>query len=381
MVASEGGGASVETKGALKTSRSGVVLSVIFFLVHLLAQTASAQPTSTNTFSEMLKLIPTSPQTRQEVIIHDYARIRQMYTIPQPAAEASATDQQAYVKAIASALPGTDPAFKAAAFLSGFQYAVPTPIRRENMGFGVQDVDADIQTGLPPQVFEAIRGRIDPAAIEDALKRCSSCPIPVRDTYEGCKTYDWRRDPVVGSLKLRFTPPAFDNVGRLRPLGVQKSYVFRAPALEDIQRMCATSRGKHLSLADETDFRVIAQGMSALGAYSVVLLDKPNQHLEAPTKPLLRCYQAAGWGIGKDEQGQYLALMLVHTEEQTARENVRLLRRRIAETSIPEPKTSWKELVDSIDIRTEGRALLATLRSRANLNLVEWNTYSLLQCE
>ena len=54
----------METTGARRAKRVGVVLGVVFFLVQLLAQTASAQPTLTNTFSEMLKLVPRALRTR-----------------------------------------------------------------------------------------------------------------------------------------------------------------------------------------------------------------------------------------------------------------------------------------------------------------------------
>jgi hypothetical protein len=195
-------------------------------------------------FYEMLKLVPALPETRHEVHIHNYARMRELYNIPLPTPEASDTDRQLYIEAIVRAVPGSDASFTSAAFISGFSYAATSPIQRKNIGFGVQDVDLDIQARQLPVAFEAIRGRIDPSAIEGAMSRCASCPALIRDTYEGSQILDWGRDPIKGSLSQRFALPAFDHVGRLRPLGIQKPYIFRAPSTADIKRMCDTSRGK-----------------------------------------------------------------------------------------------------------------------------------------
>jgi hypothetical protein len=72
-----------------------------------------------NSFIEMLKLVPALLQTRHEVHIHDYARMRELYNIPLPTPEASDTDRQLYIEAIVRAVPGSEPSFTSAAFISG----------------------------------------------------------------------------------------------------------------------------------------------------------------------------------------------------------------------------------------------------------------------
>jgi len=115
--------------------------------------------------------------------------------------------------------------------------------------------------------------------------------------------------------------------------------------------------------------------MAGLGAYSVYIQGDPpvymkQNHLQLP---LLLRYQAYGWGIGKDDQGKYIALILVHTDETTARENVNILRRRISETwDVDRRNMPYKEVLESEEIRTDGRALLAKLRVRIPLKWLEW---------
>jgi hypothetical protein len=92
--------------------------------------------------------------------------------------------------------------------------------------------------------------------------------------------------------------------------------------------------------------------------------------------PLLHRYQAYGWGLGKDNHGQYMVLVLVHPHEGMARENVELLRRRMMETSNFKQNMPWREVinVDSVEMRVEGRGLLAKLRGRDTLNWVAWTS-------
>jgi hypothetical protein len=213
------------------------------------------------------------------------------------------------------------------------------------------------------------------------------CPEFIRDTYDGSQIYDWGRDPMKGNLAQRFALPAFDQVGRLRPLGIQKPYIFRALSAADIKRMIDTSRGKLPSLADEEDFRILTQGMVNLGAYRVVFRGTPRELWEGTPKqlPLLHRYQAYGWGMGKDNHGQYMVLVLVHPTEGTARKNVELLRRRMTETSSFNQNVPWREVVnvDSVEMRVEGRGLLAKLRGRDTLNWVAWTSMdeALVLCE
>jgi hypothetical protein len=89
--------------------------------------------------------------------------------------------------------------------------------------------------------------------------------------------------------------------------------------------------------------------------------------------------------MGKDNHGQYMVLVLVHPTEGTARKNVELLRRRMTETSSFNQNVPWREVVnvDSVEMRVEGRGLLAKLRGRDTLNWVAWTSMdeALVLCE
>ena len=86
----------------------------------------------------------------------------------------------------------------------------------------------------------------------------------------------------------------------------------------------------------------------------------------AEAGPWLRPYDAFGVGAGKDEEGRYMALVLVHTLGDSAEENVGLLRRIIEEGSPAWYDFPWSDRIDinSLEINAEGRLLFAKIRGR-----------------
>ena len=153
-----------------------------------------------------------------------------------------------------------------------------------------------------------------------------------------------------------------------------------------MEALIETSVGKRPSLADVEEFRLLAKGMTDLDAYSVLfsdltldleetlmligasleissqeLLEEIRLQLEHQQQPLLRSYQVLAAGQGKDDNGLYMALVLVHTDSESAEDNIDLLRQRILETSSLVDGKPWETRVDSMEIWAHGRVLLARL--------------------
>ena len=72
---------------------------------------------------------------------------------------------------------------------------------------------------------------------------------------------------------------------------------------------------------------------------------------------LLRRYQAFATGAGNDEDGPFMALVLVHRRERDASSNVGRLRQRIEEGSSLRFETPWADIFDTnrIEVRADGR--------------------------
>ena len=80
--------------------------------------------------------------------------------------------------------------------------------------------------------------------------------------------------------------------------------------------------------------------------------------------PWLCPYEAFATGAGKDENGRYMALVLIHAADASAEENVGLLRRIIEEEGSVLYDALWSDYIDvgRSEIHAEGRVLRAKLR-------------------
>ena len=85
-------------------------------------------------------------------------------------------------------------------------------------------------------------------------------------------------------------------------------------------------------------------------------------------------YEAFATGAGKDENGHYMALVLVHAADASAEENVGLLRRIIEEEGSMLYDISWSDYIDveKSEIHADGRVLRAKLRGGFANNWLDW---------
>jgi hypothetical protein len=364
--------------------------------------TATAVPTSVpaaSVFEELLGVIPDTPETRASVYINDFLRIWERAGLP-PLKD---TPEGLVREHLERALPGAlgaqaQPriARGPSPYISGWesQLLLGFPGRRDNLGFDYRDVEQTALAGLHPRQLEIVRGHYDPQATQRALSACSGECIPpdAREEYQSIPFYRWGED-FKGNLQHRLKPPAFDSRGRAGRLAVQDKYVFRTLWTEGMKALIDASLGQRPSLADVEEFRLLAKGLSELGAHAVYLsnntqwvsdldsyvvtlnerrvpLDSPLQEVQRirqeVQQALLRPYQAVGTGSGQAPEGGYIALVLVHSDEPAAKENVGLLRQRVEGTPHLSYAKPWREIVDGegMEIRTEGRVLLAKLPLR-----------------
>ena len=206
----------------------------------------------------------------------------------------------------------------------------------------------------------------------------------IQEEHHGVPFYVWDED-LREDYADRFKLPAYDERGRASSIAVQDERVFRTVATEGIRAMIEASQGQRGSLADVEEFLLLAKKMSSLGAFSMRLSDRtylmseenlsrvnpyssPGQFERLKESALpLRPYQAFAAGAGQDDQGPYMAVVLVHSDAEAAADNIDLLRRRIENTRVIDNSLDWIDVVDDMEIWAEGRALLAKLRGRISI--------------
>lgn len=267
-------------------------------------------------------------------------------------------------------------------------------------------MDRDILAGVPPQMFSAIKGQFNTAAIENAISRCDEFVMPDTEKYEGTVVYDW--GPEV-NLDEGLMPPAFDNLGRGGAMAVQENYVFRQLNVEAVEVMIDLSQGREgkleregvgllgvTSLADSGGYSLMATALSEMGAYSIYLTDRvltrryyleivlellgldPQETEELrrgietePAESLLGTYRTYATGIGQDEEGAFMTVVLVYDSPEEARSDVPVLEQRIETGTTLWTGEPWRDRIDSYEIWADGRTLRGTLRGQIVRNWLD----------
>ena len=364
-------------------------------------QPNAATDTPPSAYEGLLRAIPDTPETRGWIYIDNYTLVRKIFAndfyLPGPDDKPIRQEWYDYLPPLTNDGQFPISSFGGATFFAWAQYLPigDLGVHPNYLAFDVRNIDQTISIGSLAGL-EAIRGRFDPEATDKALASCTECPPSERRDHNGVSYYSWGDDNEKND-ELKLSPPAFDKLGRGGRIAVLDDYVFRALSTGDMEALIGSHRGDRPSLADVVTFRLLANGMSQLGAYAMLLshetfgLDEtvkavlgegydaaPKEQIDklesamAGSTPLLRAYQAFAVGAGKDDTGPYMALALVHADGKSAEDNTGRLRQRIEEGTGALYGDSWSEVLDDADINFEGRLLLAKIRGRTSLSPYDW---------
>ena len=376
-------------RGDRETMNRKSILAIVLAITLVVVACGGRGDDNDNPYVELLRLVPDTPETRSFVLINDYALTRELFNIPLPGPGADEEALEEYFAAfLGTPVDEEGPRLVPGPFISGFhQYAGVSLDRRRYLAFDLRDVEKSVVAGTPPGELEIIRGRFDPQTTDRALSTCSNecTPPDTREEYRGVTFYSWGEDVAITPQKI-LVPPTFDQVGRGGRIAVQDRYVLRTLGTDHMKSVVDASLNKRPSLADQEDYRLMAQGMTELGAYGMFFTDQTqgfDETLKAlcegmnkqacvrlgaqleEREPMLRPYQVFATGVGRDEKGSYTALVLVHADETSAKDNLTLLRRRITEgTSLWFSGVLWAEIFNTgkMEVLVEGRVLSAKLR-------------------
>ena len=126
-------------------------------------------------------------------------------------------------------------------------------------------------------------------------------------------------------------------------------------------------------MADLSDYTLVSQGLSSLGAYIAIMGDVSVintgsgevKEMGIETRLKLKRFITFGTGLGKDEKGLYLALVLVHGSSADANQNTSILRQHLETDNADYFGKLWREIVTNADIRAEKNVMLAKLYSQS----------------
>jgi hypothetical protein len=357
----------------------------------LLAAQATKDVVSVETYASLLGALPSAPGRAVQLWINDYAAAAAALGVPRPGPEEADEAVGAYLLALDEAgMPGGP-------FISGFHpYALSVlPGLRTKSGYDVRDVRASAQDlALTPVRHAVVILDVDPSDVLDSLAESSAWPHPQQEEHNEVSLLIW--DPIfTPSLVSRLNAPVFDELGRAAPLAFPEKRVLSASSVEETETMIDACLGLTPSLWDTGTIQSLAEGLARLGAYSCVLMDDassqsverrfpswPSQAVEGvDADSLLRPYEAFGVGVGKDEEGFYMAIVLVHADEAAASANASLLPARLKSGQSLAFGIPWSAWFDTggVVAEADGSVLLARVPIRPTARADVWVRWFIVQ--
>jgi hypothetical protein len=329
--------------------------------------TSTVQP---NPWLDLLRVIPASGNTTSVTYVQNYAML--------------AARQQQF-PAVA-AVPDGMRVMQNNRFWNVLRYNADEWQR--NMGFVMADMDQEAFASRIPPVdqYQVLVGRFDRAKIEAALKS-----DPINDdlqvvTYSGVPYFSAADDGMTLGKRSNLRP-----LGQGLRLSLIDNQMFYTNFTRTMQEMIDAHQDRIQSLADLETYQLLTDGLVRLDAFAGILSSESqaqsrmkefykdiiNDPGEGPgslirqtmakqlqREVFLKPYQAFAVGEGLDENGYYMAVVLLNADQQTANDNAALLEKQIKQSKVGEDQP-WTGIIDSMKITSAGRLTLARLYGRA----------------
>jgi hypothetical protein len=383
----------ISANNAIRTFGFVLMLSVLIAPVTALWGGCGSGSTPSNTFAELLSLVPAgeaeSSSSAYFTMIDNAAAYKD--------AGITFTTFDELVEKI-RALP-KDTLYTLpveGSFITGYgKYAQNTTIQKKYVGYDIGDVDAEIHFGTPPNEGVAAIGRFDPEATNKALSNQDEWPADIKDRYrtekyKGVFLHSWG-DGLKMNIRNKLMPPHLDELGRAKPLAVTDKYLFYHSSLETVKQMIDASLHQGKSLMDLPQYAAIVNYLDGFDVYRMIIgqesvanncitsIDKEFPGISESEKSKLieklgtplKKFITFGSGYGKDEKGLFIVIVIYHEKSSIAQENVTLLKKHIENDKSLGADTIWSELFTEIDVKADGKILLAKLY-RDSGSLSEW---------
>ncbi|CAN5745804.1 hypothetical protein BH10ACT1_BH10ACT1_20970 [soil metagenome] len=235
------------------------------------------------------------------------------------------------------------------------------------LGYVPSDVEAEVTFGEPPSQGSVGVGTFDE---DEVLDRAADVDGAERREVEGTRVVSWLDDQ---KIDLDLETPIGNLPGRAgrvaAPGGDLLAYTNDDAGMG---RILATADGERKSLADDDDLRAVAEGLDDADVTGAYLSTEPlgpaggfrrrpgGSDGAAAKDQALQPYVAFGVGAALDDGTKELVVVLVHEDDESARENAGRLRRIVADGSSATTRRPWKSLLRAADVEQDGRLVEAT---------------------
>ena len=253
---------------------------------------------------------------------------------------------------------------------------------RDRAGYDLREVNYSIAVeGWGVEGYSAVALNVPSKPVMNKLLACSEWP-PQKFKYEGISVLSWGQDRAV-NFRVRLIFPIFNYLGQGSRLAFYENLILRTIWTDGVKQMIDAKLGNAPSLADIDELRLIAYGLTRLGVYSALLTNETQDRARMlrfhqasaldRSGAMLRPYQFFATGIGKDENGFFMGLVLAHNDAYIATQNIPLLHARLSEgRSLSSGRERhWNTVfdVEKMEIETIGRILLAKIPIMENRSI------------
>lgn len=307
-------------------------------------------------YLDLLSHIPDTEATRSLLILNDYARAEVGLDIPRPG-EISSNEQviDFLVALTLERRMATD-----APFVSGFHsFGIQAiEMQKNNSAFDARNVFQTVVAGNPPSEFNATNVNVPFRRIQQALLESEAFEAPEQLEHRNVPVMVWGEDFFSDFSKVMI-PPVYDEIGRGQRIGFSNQQTLLSTVWTDgVLAMIDAHQDQISSLADDGDYLSFIEAMQALNLYSVLISDRTQDQAFAdatvtPDHIRLKPYRSLLTGIGQEDGNFYMALVLLHDDEEDASENASLLLRKIATEDSQRAERPWTDLFEFAFITTE----------------------------
>ncbi|OGN87234.1 MAG: hypothetical protein A2158_02565 [Chloroflexi bacterium RBG_13_46_14] len=260
---------------------------------------------------------------------------------------------------------------------------------KNTLGLTVDDVTAAIVASAgPPQEYQAVYGTFTAKDIETAAKAGPLQEHLEIKSHAGYEYYSWGED-----MGIHMSPEWRSNIrnlGRGHRLSYVDGFALWMIWTEGLTDMIDAYTGNIPSLADREDYQLLAAELEEMDTATAFfsadvlsvaeLIERVNEHSTDQAgsafkeaikdEPLLKPFTSFATGAGEDEDGRFMAIIMVNPDKDTAKDNVSLLKQRINESEMYPYATNpdmenkrWTDdgAVESMDITSRGCLTIAKL--------------------
>lgn len=372
-----------------------LLLGILLISTQIDKITGGGTTSSLGGIMRLLHAIPDNQDSRMNVVINDYAAASAALQVERPAAGLPSEVVMDYAY-----LLKTKGLLYKGPFITGFDENVniTLTVLEKNAGYDLRDIDQSAVAGLTPNEFTAINMSDDTHEIAQTISDSKAWPSPVKETYQNTIVLSWGEDQVADP-KNKLNPPAYSPTGLGAKLAFPKSQIFYTTWADGIHKMLDANAKRGPSLADADDFQQLAKAAVELKLYSMIFSEHtqsvdslvqlytrihpdPNDiqkyKAELEAEPKLKAYVALATGVGKDANGFYMGLALVHSDQANAQQNADLILKRLSGEGVTSWQKPWNQLFKVSDavIKVSGSTLKVKLyfanSSRPTNNWYDW---------